>query len=981
MNKEGKTSSNTKLIFGRYKLIRKLDEGTFGKVYLGLNIKTKEVVAIKLESKKNPLCFLETEAYYLYILKGIGIPKLISYGQNERYNILVESLLGKSLQRLFIANNRYLSLKDISMIAIQIIERLKFIHSKYIIHRDIKPENFIIGYDDPYIIYLIDFGLSKKYRSSRTGKHVKFSVPKRITGTARFSSLNSLRGCQVSRRDDLEAAAYVLVYLMRGGLPWENIETLNKYEKYRKIYRMKVLYTPEKLCKNLPKEMAEFLRYSRSLDFEQEPNYDYCISLFNNILIKNGTYNDLMFSWIKKPSIIKKLKNYNDNLGYNTNKNSSRIYDLSKRKSSPQTRIYHRIQNSFDKKKRLNSLTNTNNSLSYEDNILSYDKIFSMDINDPKIIDAKDSKNTNIHLKVNSPKTNESSNNNTTNRENICLYKNYKQEMKKPSLYIYTNEIGNNKIEHKKTSINNSNQKQKKIKGIYQSYSERKKHQNSIIIEKIDKKKLNKKILGNNNCQINGNKINNKMLIRNAKKKNNNNGKSNDNKYCGNIKGIKLINIEKNNLINNNNNNLQNILMQSKIKKNKEKNIIRITNIYKTKINDKANYFNIINNNNDNIFNIEENNKSLMNNTRNNHMKIVNIVSKSSKANDNIIFDNQKDFQNIEELNLRNRLKINNNNPKYSSRNYLSLEKSSSLGSSNNFRTKSFLRKSNSKNLDLFLFDNIIHHKNLDNHTYTNNRNNYYENQTISNYSFLQHNKSQGKFISKSSDKNYLNRINLSNEINKDYDFYRKEKDKEDEYLTNNIIKKYLTSNIKEGYIKKIAPINSIGNKNMNNFERSQTILLNDKNNISNYLNYSANIKSTQIKEDKINYYDTFNNNQNENNSALKNSVLHKKYNFKYNKAPQKTDFNLISSIICNNINLNQTYNLNNSKEKVSRNNRTLIKNHIKSKLDLCELNRNGNIKNNPFTAQNNPKNKKNILTKKFIESYKNNKITFRYQY
>ena len=158
MNKEGKTSSKTKLIFGRYKLIRKLDEGTFGKVYLGTNVKTKEVVAIKLESKSNPLYFLETEAYYLYLLKGLGIPKLISYGQNERYNILVETLLGKSLQHLFITKNRYLCLKDVSMIAIQIIERLKFVHSKYIIHRDIKPENFIIGYDDPFIIYLIEFG-------------------------------------------------------------------------------------------------------------------------------------------------------------------------------------------------------------------------------------------------------------------------------------------------------------------------------------------------------------------------------------------------------------------------------------------------------------------------------------------------------------------------------------------------------------------------------------------------------------------------------------------------------------------------------------------------------------------------------------------------------------------------------------------------------------------------------------------------------
>ena len=959
MNKEGKTSSKTKLIFGRYKLIRKLDEGTFGKVYLALNMKTKEKVAIKLESKNNPLYFLETEAYYLYILKGIGIPKLISYGQNERYNILVETLLGKSLHHLFIAHNRYLCLKDISMIAIQIIERLKFIHSKYIIHRDIKPENFIIGYDDPFIIYLIDFGLSKKYRSSRTGKHVKFSIPKRMTGTARFSSLNSLRGCQVSRRDDLEAAAYIIIYLMRGGLPWENIEALNKYQKYRKIYRLKVLYTPEKLCQNLPKEMAEFLSYTRSLDFEQEPNYDYCISLFNNILIKNGTYNDLMFSWIKNPSLIKKLKNYNDNLGYNANRNSSRIYNLSKRKSSPQTRIYHKIQNSFEKKRRLNSLTNTNNSLSFEDNILSCDKIFSIDINDPRIIDANDSKNTNIYCKVNSIITNESTNINTTNRENInCLNKIYKQEMKKPTLNIYTNEISNNKIENKKPSRNNSYQKQNLNKGIYQSYSERKKKKKNLIIEKIDKRKLDTKFLGNNNYQINDNKI-----IKN----NINNNK--DKKYSENIKRVKLINIEKNNL----QNNLKNTLMQNK-KNNKEKNIIRITNIYKTKINDKTNYFNIIHNNtnkniNDNIFNTEDNNKSLLNNRRNNHMKIINIISKSTKANDNIMIDNQKDFRNIEELNLRNRLKINNKNHKCG-RNYITLEKSNSLGSSNNFRTKSFLRINNSSNLDIYPFDNI-HQKTMDIHTYTRNRNNYCKSQIINNYSFLHHNASQNKFISHSSDKNYLNRINLSNEINKENNLYKKEKvkDKENEYLNNDIIKKYLTNNRKEGCIKKILFINSFNNKNMSNFERSQTNLLDEKKKICNYLNYSANIKSRQIKEDKNNYYDTFNNIQNTNNSTLKNSVLHKKYNIKYNKAPHITDVNFLSSGLCININLSQTYNLNNSnlkeKEKVLRKNNNLLKSFTKSKITFGNLNRTEKIKINPFTAQTNPKNNTIFFKKK----------------
>ena len=450
------------------------------------------------------------------------------------------------------------------------------------------------------------------------------------------------------------------------------------------------------------------------------------------------------------------------------------------------------------------------------------------------------------------------------------------------------------------------------------------------------------------------------MLIGNIKIKNNN-----DKKYSSNIKRIKLINIEKNSLQNISQNNLQNALIQNKIKKNKEKNAIRITNIYKTKINDKTNYFNIIHNNTnqnikDNIFNTDDNNKSLLNNSRNNHMKITNMISKLNKANNNIMLDNQKEFKNFEEFNLRNRLKINNNNHE-NSRNYISLEKSNSLGFYNIFRKKSFIKMNKSNNLDIYPLNNI-HQINLDSNTYTRKNNNFYGNQIIKNFSFLHHNKSHNKFISNSSDKNYLNRINLSNEINKDYDFYNKEKDRENDYLNNNIIKKYLANDKNEGYIKKILSIHLINNKNLNNFERSQTNLLKEKKNISNYLNYSANIKSQKIKNDKINYYETFNNIQNTNNSTLKNSVLSKKYNFKYNKKPQITDVNLVSSGISNNINLSQIYNHNISN-----------KNCIKSKISFCDLNRNDNIKINTSTSQINPKNKKNTLKKKIIQSYKNN--------
>ena len=164
-NMDKNVNSNKQLIFGKFSLIKQIGEGSFGKVYLGLNKKTQESVAIKLELKSNPVCFLESEALYLFKLKSVGIPQLKAFGRNKTYNILVESLLGESLLNILNRYNKNLPLKDSLMIAIQVIERLEFLHSKYLIHRDIKPANFLIGIDDPYIIYIIDFGLCKKYRS------------------------------------------------------------------------------------------------------------------------------------------------------------------------------------------------------------------------------------------------------------------------------------------------------------------------------------------------------------------------------------------------------------------------------------------------------------------------------------------------------------------------------------------------------------------------------------------------------------------------------------------------------------------------------------------------------------------------------------------------------------------------------------------------------------------------------------------------
>ena len=240
------------ILFKKYKLIKKLCSGAFGNIYLGYFLHHNSYVAIKTEPRKIPSQHLETEAYFLYSLKGIGIPEILSYGRTKYYNILVEPLLGKSLYHLYLDNNRHFKIKDICLIGIQILDRLEWIHSKNVIHRDIKPDNFLIGENDPNVLYLIDFGLSSKYRSSSTGKHVKFGFTGKLTGTTKYSSANSIRGGEQSRKDDLESVAYMIIFFMKGDLPWENIKSYDENDKYYKIYMMKKYLTAQQLCEGLP---------------------------------------------------------------------------------------------------------------------------------------------------------------------------------------------------------------------------------------------------------------------------------------------------------------------------------------------------------------------------------------------------------------------------------------------------------------------------------------------------------------------------------------------------------------------------------------------------------------------------------------------------------------------------------------------------------------------------------------------------------
>ena len=333
------------LLFKKYNLLKNIGGGAFGTVFLGENVRTKEKVAIKIEERKNQKNSLEKEAYILFLLKGPGLPEVISFGKTKRYNVLIETLLGRSLYEIYNDCDKKFTIKDICMLSIQTLERLEYIHSKNFIHRDIKPHNFLVSSKNESLIYLIDFGLAKKYRSDR-GNHVKFTMTKHITGTPRFCSINAMRGVEQSRRDDLESLSYLIIYFLKGSLPWQGLKITSRPQRFKEITRLKKTLKIESLDANIPPEIILFCKYVRKLGFTENPKYEYMKKLFHSVLSKYGFINDNKFSWISRINEI----------------NLENIRNLHLHKNSPHKRLIEKLRSSLEKKQKEKSKEKENNN-------------------------------------------------------------------------------------------------------------------------------------------------------------------------------------------------------------------------------------------------------------------------------------------------------------------------------------------------------------------------------------------------------------------------------------------------------------------------------------------------------------------------------------------------------------------------------------------------------------------------------------------
>jgi serine/threonine protein kinase len=257
---------------------------------------------VKLEAAQEWGSKLEHEYHVYRATSGIrGIPKMLWYGVEGRYNVMVLSRLGCTFEEM--AQLGVLDANAVFTYAKQMVfspcarstllftshsklSVLKSLHDHHYVHLDVKPDNFMIGTGDRSSrVFLIDFGLTRLFRNPATRKHITQFKGLDITGTVRYSSINSHLGLTQSRRDDLESLAYAIVYLVKGRLPWQGIAVHPGQVHHDEVLKLKQVTTAKTLCKGLPQPFIEFIQHIWSLGFEDKPDYRYLHSLLTQCIL------------------------------------------------------------------------------------------------------------------------------------------------------------------------------------------------------------------------------------------------------------------------------------------------------------------------------------------------------------------------------------------------------------------------------------------------------------------------------------------------------------------------------------------------------------------------------------------------------------------------------------------------------------------------------------------------------------------------
>lgn len=324
-------------IFSKYTIIKKIGEGSFGEVYSAYYGKQKYAIKVETDDVNDYNSSLINEALILSKLQGQGlrVPKIENYSSENNENILIMELMGKSLEEILLQMpEKKFSIPCVCKLGYQMIDIIDSIHSLNIVHSDIKPSNFVMGLGrKSKYLYLIDFGLSRKFRSSISYKHYERKEnPSEFIGTCLFASVHDLKGITHSRRDDMESIWYTLLYLLKGSLPWQKVNGRNIREKYKKILLMKEQMSPKEMFEGFPKQFSECMKNILDLKYEEEPDYYYFKSKLREVLNDYGEIVDYIYDWTTEAtSFDKKSNSCSDSFSNSTKSNEeNNIYKNSK---------------------------------------------------------------------------------------------------------------------------------------------------------------------------------------------------------------------------------------------------------------------------------------------------------------------------------------------------------------------------------------------------------------------------------------------------------------------------------------------------------------------------------------------------------------------------------------------------------------------------------------------------------------------------
>ncbi|CAD8132010.1 unnamed protein product [Paramecium pentaurelia] len=294
-----------KIFNNQFVVKKRISAGSFGVVYQGFDLHSQDLVAIKVEKLEvDELLSLDREIQILRSVQGVPqVPKLKWAGKDQGNNVMVIQLLGRDLTH-YMRQRKRLSLPCVLGIADQLLTILENVHNKGVIHRDLKPENVLVGKDkEKDQLYLVDFGIAKQFKD-KDDKHIPFKDNKPFLGTSRYASIAAHKGYELSRKDDLESLGYMLIFLLKGSLPWQNVNHKNEEEKVKVVGLMKMRISSQELCQDLPIEFMRFIDLVKKMSYREKPGYKYFQQLFRRVAIQQQV--EYRFDWLDENNKEKK---------------------------------------------------------------------------------------------------------------------------------------------------------------------------------------------------------------------------------------------------------------------------------------------------------------------------------------------------------------------------------------------------------------------------------------------------------------------------------------------------------------------------------------------------------------------------------------------------------------------------------------------------------------------------------------------------